>query len=81
MTYREKAVAIARIAGQELVERAEELIPNTTDVKDVDIWIRIPSNNLDEFDVPEIQIHTNVYPKRESLQKIFEIVSERENPE
>lgn len=81
MTYREKAVAITRIAGQELVERAEELIPNTTGVKDIDIWIRIPSNNLDEFDVPEIQVHTNVYPKRENLQKIFDIMSERENPE
>ena len=81
MTYRDKAVEITKIAGQELVERAEELIPNTTGVKDIDIWIHIPSNNIDEFDVPEIEVHTNVYPKRESLNKIFHLMSEREDVE
>ena len=77
MTYREMAVAVCKIAGEELIERAEELIPNTDGVKDIDIWIRIPSLSDYSFCVPEIQVDTNVYyPKRAAIEKIAKLVSE-----
>ena len=75
MTYREMAVAVCKIAGEELIERAEELIPNTDGVKDIDIWIRIPSISDNSFCVPEIQVNTNVYPKRAAIEKIAKLVS------
>ena len=73
MTYREMAVAVCKIAGEELVERAEELIPNAENVKDIDIWIRIPSLTDDTFAVPEIEVSTNVYPKHKSIEKIAKL--------
>lgn len=76
MTYKEMAVEVAKIAGQELVDRAEELIPNTEGVKDIDIWIRIPSLSDDSFNIPEIQVSTNVYPKRTAVEKIVKLISE-----
>lgn len=76
MTYREMAIAVCKIAGEEIIERAEELIPNTEGVKDIDIWIRIPSLSDDPFCVPEIQVDTNVYPKRVAIEKITKLVKE-----
>lgn len=76
MTYREMAVKVAQIAGQELMDRAEELIPDTEGVKGIDIWIRIPSLSFDQLDIPEIQVSTNVYPKRIAVDKIIELISE-----
>lgn len=76
MTYREMAVEVTKIAGQELMDRAEELIPNTEGVKDIDIWIRIPSMSDNEFNIPEIQVNTNVYPKHVAVEKIVKLISE-----
>lgn len=77
MTYRERAIEIIKIAGQELIERAEELIPNTEGIKDLDIWIRIPSETDDPYLIPEIQINTELYPRRKTLEeKIFKLRKE-----
>lgn len=71
MTYRDMAVEVCKIAGKELVDRAEELIPNTTGVKDIDIWIRIPTlTNC----LPEIQVNTNVYLTHAACKKITQLV-------
>lgn len=73
MSYRDMAIEVVKIAGQDLIDRAEELIPNTEGVKEIDIWIRIPSMTDDPYVVPEIQVNTEVYPKRNSINKIFEL--------
>lgn len=73
MTYREKAIEVVKIAGQEIIDRAEELIVNTDGIKSIDIWIKIPSETDDPYIVPEIQVDTEVYPKREMLNKICEM--------
>jgi hypothetical protein len=70
MTYREMAIEVCKLCGQELIDRAEELIPNAECVKDIDIWIQIPSMTDDSLCVPSIEVHTNVYPKRETINKI-----------
>ena len=73
LSYRERAIEVLKIAGQELIDRAEELICNTEYIKDINIWIRIPSLTDDPNVVPEIEVSTNVYPKRENLYKILEL--------
>lgn len=76
MTYREMAIEMVRIAGQEMVDRAEELIPDTAGVKEIDIWIRIPSRSDDPLNIPEIQVDTTVYPKPVAVDKIMKLISE-----
>jgi len=73
MTYREKAIEVVKIAGQELIDRAKELIVNTEGIKSIDIWIKIPSETDDPYVVPEIQVDTEVYPKREMLDKLVKL--------
>lgn len=75
MTYREMTVETVKLAGQELIDRAEELIPNTTMVKNTDIWIRIPSFTDDQLNVPEIEVSTDVYPSRIALEKYVNLLS------
>ena len=72
MTYRDMAISACKIAGEELIQRAEELIANTEGIKDIDIWIRIPSLSDDQCCVPELQVTTNVYPKLVSIHKLTE---------
>ena len=72
MTYRDRAVAACKMAGEELVQRAEELIADTESIKGVDIWIRIPSLSDDPCCIPELQVTTNVYPKRINIYKLIE---------
>lgn len=72
------AVAVAKIAGQELIDRADELIPKTEGVKNVNIRIRIPSLSDDAFDIPEIQVDTEVYPKKIAVDKIIQLIASKE---
>lgn len=37
MTYREMAIETLKLIGQELIDRAEELIPNTEGIKSIDV--------------------------------------------
>ena len=78
MSYRDMAVAVAKIAGQELIDRADELIPKTDGVKNVNICIRIPSLSDDAFDIPEIQVDTEVYPKKIAVDKIIQLIESKE---
>jgi len=70
MTYRELAIASCKIAGEDLIERAEELISDTEDIRDIDIHIHIPSLSDDPYCVPELEVCTNVYPKRSRIEFI-----------
>lgn len=79
MTYREMAVEATKIAGKELIERAEELICKTEGVKSINIWINIPSLDDNPYTVPEIEVQTEVYPRRETLMKMIEL-RDREVP-
>ena len=72
MTYRDMAVSACKMAGEELIQRAEELILNTEGIKDIDIWIKIPSLSDDPCCVPEFNVATNVYPKRANIYKLTE---------
>ncbi len=69
--YRECVIEAVKLAGQELIDRAEELIPNTKGIKNVDIWIRIPSATDDPLNVPEMNVSVDVYPRQSALQSFL----------
>lgn len=73
MKYREMAIEILKLMGQELIDRAEELIPNTEGIKDIDVWISIPTMSDSELCIPEIRVNTIAYPKRMALEKFMEL--------
>lgn len=64
MKYREIAIEMLKLMGQELIDRAEELIPSTEGIKDIDVWISIPTMSDSEMYIPEIRVNTSAYPKR-----------------
>lgn len=73
MTFRERAIEIMKIAGKEMMERADELIPAAKYVKELNVWIRIPSLSDDPQDVPEIEVSVNVYPTMKTLSQMRKI--------
>lgn len=79
MTYREMAAGIIRIAGEELTQRAEELVPNTEHISDITISIKIPSLTDDKACIPSIQISTSVYPRHIAEEKIINLLYEGMN--
>ena len=73
MKYREMAIEILKLMGQELIDRAEELIPSTEGIKDIDVWISIPTMSDSDLCIPEIRANTSAYPKRMALKKFMEL--------
>lgn len=71
MTYRERAVATLKAFGEELINRAEELIPNAQKVKSINVWIKIPTLSDNMFDLPEMEVECDVYPSRVTIDKII----------
>lgn len=73
MTYREMAIETLKLIGQELIDRAEELIPNTEGIKSIDVWTSIPTMSDSELCIPEIRVNTSAYPKRITLEKFIKM--------
>lgn len=73
MEYREMAIEMLKLMGQELIDRAEELIPNTEGIKDIDVWVSIPTMSDSELCIPEIRVNTSAYPKHMALGKFMEL--------
>lgn len=73
MKYREMAIEMLKLMGQELIDRAEELIPNTEGIKDIDVWVSIPTMSDSELCIPEIRVNTSAYPKHMALEKFMEL--------
>lgn len=80
MKYREQVVEILKIVGQELMERADELVPDAKYVTDTDIFIHIPTDT-DELTIPEISVTCNVFPVRTTVEKIIDIYNRRSSNE
>lgn len=78
MTYREMAIEITKMVGQELIDRADEMIPEVDGIKNVNIWIRIPSKSDDILNVPEIEVSAELYPKVSTLRRSLEMMEETE---
>lgn len=70
MKYREKAVEAVRLAGQELMNRAEEFVPNAERVINMEIVIKIPTDTaVPEF--PSLEVRTEVAPSQMMLELTY----------
>lgn len=55
--FRELLVGMVKAAGQDMIDRAEELVGNGDLITDFDIWVRFPINERYEFDAsPTIEV-------------------------
>ena len=77
MTYREMAIKTLKCFGEELINRAEELLPDAKMVKSINVWIRIPTLSDDVTNLPDMEVQCEVYPKRETLNKVISIMRSR----
>lgn len=57
MAYADTLIKMVKATGQELIDRAEELVGHPELITDFDIWLRFPQG-LD--DVPTIEVSTSV---------------------
>lgn len=70
MKYHDMLVGAIKLAGQELIDRAEELVPDAVRVINTNIWIRIPSmSDMREF--PTLEVTTEIAPRNDMLNKIM----------
>lgn len=52
--FNQQLVELVKACGQELIERAEDLVGNGDLISDFRIWIRIPVNGMDL--IPTIEV-------------------------
>lgn len=56
MTFKEQMVEMVKATGQELIDRAEELVGEGECTTDFDIWLSFPCGN-GGISYPEIQVN------------------------
>lgn len=65
-TFRKKLVEMVKASGQELIDRAEDLVGYGDLMKDFDIWVRFPLNG-GMFDmIPSIEV-TKSYVSKNAM--------------
>ena len=74
MTYREQVIETTKLACQDIIDRIEELIPDTEGVISTEIHIRIPTMTDKADSLPTCEINTEAYPKMRTVKKIIDIL-------
>lgn len=59
--YRQKLIEMVKAAGQDVINRAEDLVGNGDLICDFDIWLRFPQNEL-----PTIEL-TRTYVSKDCI--------------
>lgn len=54
--YKEHLVEMVKAAGQEVIERAEDLVGSGDLISDFDIWLRFPQDNCPTIEVTRSHI-------------------------
>lgn len=54
MTYREKLIELVKAVGQEVIDRAEDLVGEGDLITDFDIWLRFPQGEF--MELPTIEV-------------------------
>lgn len=73
MTYREEAIEFIKLTCQDLIDRAEEIVPTTEGIISIDVDIHIPTKSDDPLQLPEYSISIQAYPTRETVNKIIKL--------
>ena len=69
LSYREMAVEILKIAGQDLIDRADEIIPYAEMATNIDVVMHIPTLTDDPDVIPTIKIIGDFFVHRISQEK------------
>lgn len=56
MNYRKKLIEMVKELGQEVIDRAEELVGDTELLSEFDIWLRFPSDGYSTLEVTKSYI-------------------------
>lgn len=62
--FREQLVDIVKAAGQEVIDRAEELVGQGDLMTDFDIWLRFPLDGLTFTGCPTIEVTKSYINKK-----------------
>ena len=74
MNYREMTLEVIKIACQDLIDRADDLVPDTDGIYDIDINLHIPSLTDDAACIPEVTLKIGTYSTRVASEKIFDLL-------
>lgn len=61
MTSREKLIKLVKASGQEVIDRAEDLVGDGGLITDIDIWLRFPSNEYPTLEVTRSHASKRAY--------------------
>ena len=62
-----------KLACQDVIDRIEELVPDIKGTISVEICIHIPTMADKSGSIPTYEIHTEVYPKMNTIEKIIDV--------
>lgn len=57
--YRQKLIALVKAAGQDVIDRAEDLVGNGDLICDFDIWLRFPQNGVPTIELTRSYLSKN----------------------
>ena len=64
LEHKETLIAMVKACGEELIERAEDLVGECENVTDFDIYIQFPTNGHRFEGVPTIQVNRTITSKK-----------------
>lgn len=57
--YRQKLIEMVKAAGQDVIDRAEDLVGNGDLICDFDIWLRFPQNGIPTIELTRSYLSKN----------------------
>lgn len=61
MIYKERLIELVKAAGQEVIDRAEDLVGDGDLITDFDIWLRFPSDECPTVEVTRSHASKRAY--------------------
>ena len=74
MTYRKMMIEVIKIACQDVIEKVDDLVPDTEGLYNVDLTIHIPTMTDDANMIPTIEMNVEGYTTRLATEKILELI-------
>lgn len=61
MARREELIKLVKASGQEVIDRAEDLVGDGDTITDFDIWLRFPSTGCPTVEVARSHVSKNAF--------------------
>ena len=75
MTYREMVIETIKLACQDLIDRAEILIPQCDSVCSTRVTLTIPTLSDNSNDLPGIKVEVDALPNRTTFEKMYDLTN------